>query len=149
MESQRRELPEVALRRAARDLPPCPVCGAPLFGWLVLPAPARAGEGPLVRRCEECGVGVIEGAPAADAGARDPSTTVGDLEREPDPRAAIAGLAARLGPGRELRIRFRNRAGLQASLGGGRWAGVDGERDRVLLTPEALRRLLSEQGLVA
>lgn len=48
-------------------------------------------------------------------------------------------------PADEVRLRFANRASLQASLGGSRWAALQPPR-RFYLTPEAAHRLLSRQG---
>jgi hypothetical protein len=90
-----RSAPEVPLDAGiGPENPPCPVCGAPLFGWGV-----EMRSGAPVRRCEACGLGVV-----GEPGGRD------------DVRAALEGaLAAASVP---------NRAGLAAWLGESGWAAI-------------------------
>lgn len=108
---------------AAPGRPTCPACGQPLFGWLQLETP---GGVRVLERCEECGLGI-----AADL--RD---------------GAEENLAAMVEVGKSnggCRLRFRNRASVQASLGGGRWALL--ETSGCFLTPDSARRVLRAQGL--
>lgn len=97
--------------------PPCPVCGEPLFGW------ATAPGGEPVRRCEACGLGVV-GDPGDEAAVLD------SLER------------LRVEGGDDPRYRIPNRASLAAWVGVSGWAPIEAG-SRYLLTPEAVRRLVS------
>jgi hypothetical protein len=96
------------------DNPPCPACGEPLFGWVSAPG----ADGPPVRRCEACGLGVVGG----------PATTEEAL------------LAMRSLPRAGDALRFENRASLQAWIGAAAWSGL-GSGSRFLFTPEAIGRL--------
>jgi hypothetical protein len=103
----------------------CPACGEPLYGWLVL----RRGPGRevLLKRCERCGLGLADGLSPADV------------------PAALLGYAQRVSATR-LELRAPNRAGVQASLGGGRWAALEPERT-LYPTPSSLPRLAAASGL--
>jgi hypothetical protein len=138
-------------RELSEDLEACPVCGGSLFSWiLATPTGTEEGPGRLLARCETCGLGVNEEppAPAEPRLAEDgDAIEVSGLERARSLPAALAALAGELPPGRELAIRFANRASLQASLGGARWFELDAAAQRYLLAPPALERLLSACGL--
>ena len=107
----------------------CPACGAPLYGWVQLPAPgnSRPGDTVLLERCESCGLGIAAGLREA---------------------CAITALldAARELPGGELELRLANRASIQAALGGDRWAALEPGR-RLYVTPESARALCKAAGL--
>jgi hypothetical protein len=107
----------------------CPACGAPLYGWVQLPAPGRAppGDTVLLERCESCGLGLAAGLGKA---------------------GAIAALldAAREPPGGEIELRLADRASVQAALGGDRWAALEPGR-RLYVTPESARPLCKAAGL--
>jgi hypothetical protein len=138
-------------RERSEDLEACPVCGDSLFGWvLATPTGTEEGPGRLIARCETCGLGVNEQPPApADPRLEADGRTVevSGLERARSLPAALTALAAELAPGRELAIRFANRASLQASLGGPRWFELDARSQRYLLAPGALERLLPASDL--
>jgi len=113
----------------------CPLCGAPLYGWLELPDPAsrptvgrpvEAQGARLLERCEDCGAAVEAAAAPVD------------LEAELD------GLVRRQDGGTEVAI--ANRASWQASLGGEGWAAIDQRPGRLLLTPASLRLLAERTG---
>lgn len=151
LDDRQRGLPRVGLRAAASpEAPRCPVCDSPLFGWVVVSGGGQDRDSGVVRRCEECGIGVTAGSPppspvATADGVR--GTVIQGLETVGDLRWTLAEHAAGLSPGDVLRIRFRNRASLQASLGGAAWSGLDPSVDRFVLTPEAVRRMLADSGL--
>jgi hypothetical protein len=115
--------------------PACPICGAPMYGWMVLPA---AGEGPsigapfdrsagaerVVVRCESCGVAL-------------------ERDREIDLAAEWAALTA---ASREQAVRAPNRASLQAAIGVEGWAAIDAAPGGLLLTPRSLALLGERNG---
>jgi hypothetical protein len=115
----------------------CPLCGQPLYGWIVLP-PASGGASvglPLsadpaaervIDRCEECGVALEHGVEV-------------DLiaEWEAVCRAADEGGRAILVP---------NRASLQAAIGVEGWAAIDLSAGRLLLTRPSLELLAERNG---
>jgi hypothetical protein len=107
----------------------CPACGAPLFGWVQLPASGQEprGKGTVLERCESCGLGIEAGL--GEAG-------------------ALAALlrAARELPGGELDLRLPNRASIQAALGGAQWAALEPGR-RLYATPASARALCTRAGL--
>lgn len=105
---------------AGPENPPCPACGEPLFGWIGT-KPGMAGP---VRRCESCGLGVVD-SPG-------------------EPEEALHELDAHR-EGDELRI--ANRAGFACSLGGAGWAGLQ-PGARYLFTEEAVRRLVARRDQV-
>ena len=116
---------------------PCPLCGNPLYGWIVLPpAPGESGSGtPLapqaraervIDRCEVCGV-ALEHARHLDLGA----------EWEAICRPAEGG-------GREVAV--PNRASVQAGLAGAGWAAIDQSPGSLLLTPRSLELLAARSG---
>jgi hypothetical protein len=105
---------------AGPENPPCPACGEPLFGWIG----ERPGLAGPVRRCESCGLGVVD--------------TVGD------PEDALHELEA-LREGDDPRI--VNRAGFACSLGSVGWAGLQ-PGARYLFTVEAVRRLVARRDQV-
>jgi hypothetical protein len=105
---------------AGPENPPCPACGEPLFGWIG-EKPGLAGP---VRRCESCGLGVVD--------------TLGD------PDDALHELEA-LREGDDPRI--VNRAGFACSLGSTGWAGLQ-PGARYLFTVEAVRRLVARRDQV-
>jgi hypothetical protein len=105
-----RAAPEVPLRAGiGPENPPCPVCGAPLFGWAV-----ESATGAPVRRCEVCGLGVV-GQP----GDRDEVRAA--LERELSTGAVP------------------NRAGLSAWLGESGWAAISPRRRYLFTPAAAAR----------
>ena len=107
----------------------CPACGAPLYGWIQLPAHGGAAgtDTVLLERCETCGLGIAA---------------------ELDKAGAIAALldAARELPGGEVELRLPNRASVQAALGGDRWAALEPQR-RLYATPQSARALSAAAGL--
>jgi hypothetical protein len=105
---------------AGPENPPCPACGEPLFGWIG-EKPGLAGP---VRRCESCGLGVVD--------------TLGD------PEDALHELEA-LREGDDPRI--VNRASFACSLGSAGWAGLQ-PGARYLFTVEAVRRLVARRDQV-
>jgi hypothetical protein len=54
-----------------------------------------------------------------------------------------------LRPGQRAKMRFPNRAALQAGIGGDRWAALELPTQRLHPTPRSLRLLLERHGLVA
>jgi hypothetical protein len=138
-------------RERSEDLAVCPVCGDSLFSWLLAtPTGTEEGGGRLIARCETCGLGVNQEPPAPAeprVGPDGDALAVSGLERARSLPAAMTAVAAELGPGAELAIRFPNRASLQASLGGPRWFELDARSQRYLLAPRALERLLREEDL--
>jgi hypothetical protein len=117
--------------------PPCPLCGSPLYGWIVLPpapgagggatplAPARGAER-VLDRCEVCGVALEQGR-EVDLGA----------EWEAICRPAEGG-------GREVAV--PNRASVQAGLAAAGWAAIDRSPGSLLLTPRSLELLAERTG---
>lgn len=115
----------------------CPLCGSSLYGWLKLPDPAaRAtvgqpvpdqGHTRVLDRCEECGVGILDGAEPVDL---DEELRAIETTREDGTRAVAAA----------------NRRSWQASLGGEGWAALDLHPGRLLLTPRALELLAERTG---
>jgi hypothetical protein len=138
-------------RERSEDLAVCPVCGDSLFSWLLAtPTGTEEGGGRLIARCETCGLGVNQEPPAPAeprVGPDGDALAVSGLERARSLPAAMTAVAAELGPGAELAIRFPNRASLQASLGGPRWFELDAGAQRYLLAPGALERLLRQRDL--
>jgi hypothetical protein len=113
--------PTVPLRAGVGpENPPCPACGAPLFGR------GRGPGGEPVRRCEACGLGVV-----------------GDPGDAAEAAEALEPLRAQGADGDRYRI--ANRSSLAASLGGSGWAPIE-PGSRYLFTPQAVRRLLSRRG---
>jgi hypothetical protein len=100
---------------------PCPLCGEPLFGWIVV-APPGALERVLVR-CENCGA-VLE---------RDAEI---DVARE---WATVAGDAGR--------ISIPNRGSLQAAIGLDGWAALNLASGRLQLTRRSLELLAERNGM--
>ena len=97
---------------------PCPACGQPLLGWAVVEArDPDGGREAVLQRCESCGLGLVRGA------------------------------EARLEPGERGVVAVANRRSWQAGLGGSHWAAIDPAGRDLYATPEALNRLLEEQGL--
>ncbi|HEX5761949.1 MAG TPA: hypothetical protein VFY04_02400 [Solirubrobacterales bacterium] len=116
--SEARHTPVVPLEAGAGpENPPCPACREPLFGW-VDERPGLAGP---VRRCENCGLGVVGDPPGPDEALR-------ELDRQ------------RSG---EL-TRIANRASFSAWIGGAGWAGL-APQARCLFTIEAVRRLVAHR----
>lgn len=116
---------------------PCPLCGEPLYGWVVLPpAPGEAspatpissppGEQRVLDRCENCGVAVEHDRAV-------------DLEAEWE---AIC----RPAPGGGREVALPNRASLQAGLAGAGWAAIDLSPGRLLHTPRSLELLAQANG---
>jgi hypothetical protein len=105
---------------AGPENPPCPACGEPLFGWI----DRRPGLAGPVSRCESCGLGVVGEA--------------GGVER------ALAALDSGAESGS---VRFANRAGFAAWIGGAGWAGLE-PGARYLFTVEATRRLVASRDQV-
>jgi hypothetical protein len=108
------------------EFPACPACGAPLYGWLERALPG--GERLLLRRCERCGLGALDGM------------------TDDDVAAELAGSAREAGSGR-LELRLANRRSVQAGLGGHHWAAIEARERGLYPTPEALRRLAPLAGL--
>ena len=126
----------VSARLAATAERPCPLCGEPLYAWIVLPAAGSerdasiglplesangAGAERVVERCENCGCALESGVEA-------------DLARE------FAALEA----GGE--VRSPNRASLQAWIGVEGWVVTAGVPGRLLLTPKSLALLAERAG---
>jgi hypothetical protein len=100
---------------------PCPACGAPLYGWAVVPT--RLGPRRVIDRCEECGLLVTR-----TEGPVDVTAELGALGRGPGEYAAP------------------NRRSVQAGLGGAQWAAIDPAR-RLHLTPRSATLLLARLDL--
>ena len=96
---------------------PCPLCGEPLYGWIVVAPPG--GDERVLVRCENCGTVLERGAEI-------------DLAREWS--AVRAGDA----------ISIPNRGSLQATIGLDGWAAIDLAPGRLLLTRRGLE-LLAER----
>lgn len=121
-ERARPRTPVVPLEAGAGpENPPCPACGEPLFGWI----DQRPGLAGPVRRCESCGLGVVDTAGGAEEALR-------ELDRLGD-----AGQGARIA----------NRASFSAWIGGAGWAGLE-RGARYLFTVEAVRRLVAHRDQV-
>src|SRR5918997_5814947 len=88
----------------------CPLCGAPMYGWVAVPSAGKvpapeelaAEATTVVDRCEDCGAGLV---------------------RDPAPVDLGAELEALVDPEREVLV-APNRASLQAGIGGGGWAAL-------------------------
>jgi hypothetical protein len=117
-EATRRVVPLEA--GAGPENPPCPACGEPLFGWIG----RRQGLAGPVRRCESCGLGVVD----------DP---VG-------PEEALRELDS-LREGETIWI--ENRGSVACALGGAGWSGLH-TGARHLFTVEAVRRLVARRDQV-
>jgi hypothetical protein len=100
---------------------PCPACGAPLYGWALVPR--RFGPSRVIDRCEECGLLVTRTEGPVDVAAE-----LGALARGPGEYAAP------------------NRRSVQAGLGGTQWAAIDPTR-RLHLTPRSATLLLARLDL--
>ena len=110
--------------------PPCPLCGEPLYAWIVLPAieteasvglPLDTETETILGRCENCGAALERGREV-------------DLEAE---WAAITGNGA---------LRTPNRGSFQAAIGVEGWAAMPLVRGRLLLTPKSLGLLAEHTG---
>jgi hypothetical protein len=109
----------------------CPLCGGALYGWLTLPdAATRAtvgrpvdAAGPVLERCERCGLGVERGSEKIDLAAEAAALAVGQAE-----------------------LSAPNRASVQAAIGGEGWAAIDARPGRLFLTPDSLRLLCDRTG---
>ena len=101
------------------DPPPCPACGEPLFGWVVVGSrrPERPGE-VVLDRCEACGLGIAHDRRSVDLA--------------PPPDGTIAA---------------PNRRSWQAGLGAGHWAAIEPHARGVYPTPAALALLCDRAGL--
>jgi hypothetical protein len=106
---------------------PCPACGSKLFGWTAAHDPIDRSKRIVLDRCEACGLAVTR-AP-----------------EPPDPDLELAPMLERLGGG-DLALTVPNLRSVQASLGGGQWAGLEPEQRRLHVTPDSLRRLLGARG---
>jgi hypothetical protein len=121
MSSARQKTPVVPLEAGAGpDNPPCPACGEPLFGWI----DRRAGIAGPVSRCESCGLGVVGAAGSLEE-------VLHDLDRLSDGET----------------IRFANRGGFAAWIGGAGWPGLEPGAP-YLYTAEAVRRLIANRDQV-
>jgi hypothetical protein len=111
----------------------CPLCGQPLYGWVVLPVagaeatigaplPAEAGER-IVDRCERCGVAVEREVEI-------------DLSAEWDAVCRPAGSNSQA-------VATPNRASVQAWIGEVGWAGIDRSPGRLMHTRDSLELLAS------
>ena len=107
----------------------CPACGEPLYAWLLVRSGKNgsAGDSLLLERCERCRLGVAASLAPANS------------------TSALLGFARQLSDGR-VEMRVPNRASVQASLGGRRWAALEPRR-RLYPTPESLPPLAAAAGL--
>jgi hypothetical protein len=108
---------------------PCPACGEPLFGWLLVESgeDSSPNDSVVLERCERCRLGVAANlAPANSA-------------------SALLGFARQI-PNGKVELRVANRASVQASLGGSHWAALEPKR-RLYPTPESLPELAAAAGL--
>jgi len=124
----------------------CPLCGGAVYPWIGipqaiseatvgLPSPVdpdepTGGGARLVDRCLECGAGIERASGPVDL-----SAELDRIEIE--------------GPEGSRTYQAPNRASWQGSLGGDGWAALSDWRGRLLLTPRALRLLISKNGLEA
>jgi hypothetical protein len=97
---------------------PCPLCGEPLYGWIVVAPPG--GDERVMIRCENCGLAVERGAEV-------------DLAQE--------WAAVRTG---DSGLSIPNRGSLQATIGLDGWAAIDLTPGRLLLTRRSVE-LLAER----
>ena len=106
----------------------CPLCGEPLYGWIAQRGDERQGAGTLVvlDRCENCGVALARGS-EIDLSA--------EWQAVCEPGDAGGGVVA-----------VPDRASLQASIGGDRWAALGLAPGRLLLTRDSLARLARHNG---
>jgi hypothetical protein len=119
--SQAERTPVVPLEAGAGpENPPCPACGEPLFGWIG----QKAGLPGPVRRCESCGLGVVELPDSSESALR-------ELDQLRD----------------EDGYRIVNRDSFACSLGGAGWSGLR-PRAKYLFTVEAVRRLVARRDQV-
>ncbi len=117
---------------AGPENPPCPACDEPLFGWI----DERPGLAGPVRRCESCGLGVVGEPGGAE-----------EALRELDRAASAVPFPEMSGTRSSGAVRFADRRGFAAWIGGAGWAGL--ERDaRYLFTVEAVRRLIARRDQV-
>jgi hypothetical protein len=105
---------------AGPENPPCPACGEPLFGWIG----EKSGLSGPVRRCESCGLGVVD-SPGS------PEQALHELDslREDDS------------------LQIVNRGSYACSLGGAGWFGLQ-PQTRHLFTLESVRRLAARRDQV-
>ncbi|MGH2956912.1 MAG: hypothetical protein ACRDL6_07965 [Solirubrobacterales bacterium] len=125
-------LEEGAAPGAAR----CPACGEPFFVWV-----ETEGFGPredqLVDRCENCGLVATRDAVPS------PEQAASELLGAPSGN----GDGSLRGTGREVMIRVRNAASLQAWLGAENWAALRPGESSIKPTPRAAELLLARRGL--
>jgi hypothetical protein len=105
---------------AASALAPCPLCGEPLFGWIVVAPPTASQR--VLDRCENCGAVVERGAQVDLAAEWDAVRTDGE------------------------RVSVPNRGSLQATIGLDGWAAIDLAPGRLLLTGRSLELLAERNG---
>jgi hypothetical protein len=101
------------------DPPPCPACGEPLFGWVVVRSrdPERSGE-VVLDRCEACGLGIVHGSRSVDLARSEGGVVVA-----------------------------ANRRSWQAGIGAAHWAALEPPARDVYPTPQALGLLCDRAGL--
>jgi hypothetical protein len=97
---------------------PCPLCGEPLYGWIVVAPPG--GDERVLVRCENCGTVLERGAEVDLAEEWSALRSAGDA------------------------ISIPNRGSLQATIGLDGWAAIDLAPGRLLVTRRGLE-LLAER----
>jgi hypothetical protein len=105
----------------------CPLCGEPLYGWIVLAPPARGEpERRVLDRCENCATVIERGRDVNLAAEWDAITTPG----------SDGGLD----------VSIPNRASLQAMIGLDGWAALDRYPGQLVLAPRGLELLAQRSG---
>ena len=107
--------------------PLCPLCGQPLYGWIVVPG-SGGDEAPVrvIDRCENCGVALARSA---------------EVDLAAEWRAIVRPAADSDGE-----VAVPDRASLQAAIGGDRWAALDLSAGALLLTRSSLELLAERNG---
>ena len=98
---------------------PCPLCGEPLYGWIVVAPPG--GDERVLVRCENCGAVLDRGA-EVDLAAEWAAVRAGDAAWVP------------------------NRGSLQATIGLDGWAALNLAPGRLLMTKRSLELLAQRNG---
>ena len=116
---------------------PCPLCGLPLYGWIMLPPRSAVasvgmalatppGDERVIDRCESCGVAL-------------------EHDREIDLSAEWEAVRRQVSPGTS-EVAVPDRASLQAWIGTEGWAAIGIEPGSLMLTPSSLELLAQRNG---
>lgn len=104
----------------------CPACDSELYPWSAARDPIDRSM-IVVDRCEVCRLSVTRGAGS------------------PDVEAELAAWGSARG-GEIVTYRAPNQRSIQGGLGGAQWAGLEPDKRRLHLNPDAIERLLKRRG---